>query len=59
MKAILVILLVLAAAVSAVAYGSDVAATIASHAAEPTEPAALLLSGSALLAAAGALRRMV
>ena len=59
MKAILVILLVLAAA-GVLAYGRPVvAATIVSHTPEATEPAALLLSGSILLAAGGALRRLV
>jgi hypothetical protein len=60
MKAILVILLVVLAAASVVGYGRlDVAATVLSHTREATEPAALLLSGSALLAVAGALRRLV
>jgi hypothetical protein len=59
MKAILVTLIVLAAAVSVIAYGpSDVAATIVSHSPGTTEPAALLLSGAGLLAAAGVLRRV-
>jgi hypothetical protein len=58
MKAILVTLLVLIAAATVVAYGRpEVAATILSHTPEPTEPAALLLSGSVLLAVGGALRR--
>ena len=56
MKAILVILLVLLAAASVVGYGR---LDVASRTRETTEPAALLLSGSALLAVAGALRRLV
>jgi hypothetical protein len=60
MKAILVILFVLLAAASVIAYGRpDVAARIISQTRNTTEPAALLFSGSALLAAAGAFRRFV
>lgn len=60
MKAILVTLLVLIAAASVLAYRRpDVGATIVSYTPEATEPVALLLSGSILLAAGGALRRLV
>ena len=59
MKAILVTLLVLIAAATVVAYAHpEVATTILSHTPEATEPAALLLSGSVLLALGGALRRL-
>lgn len=58
MKAVQVILALVVAA-TALAYGrGDVAETIVSHASAANEPAALLLSGSALLALAGALRRL-
>ena len=55
MKAILVTLLVLAAAVSVIAYGGG---AIVSPTPGPTEPAALLLSGAGLLVVAGVLRRL-
>jgi len=58
MKAILVIVLVLAAAASVIAYGrAEVAATIVSHTPGTTEPTALLLYGAGLLLVAGVLRR--
>jgi hypothetical protein len=60
MKAFLILLLVIAAAVSVVAYGRvNVATTFVSQTREAAEPTALLLSGSALLAVASALRRLV
>jgi hypothetical protein len=59
MKALLVILLVLLAAATAVAYGrADVLTAVVSHTSSTGEPAVLLLSGSALLGLAGALRRI-
>jgi hypothetical protein len=60
MKVFLVFLLVLVAAATAFAYGhsgvSAGASAVASQAV--TEPTALLLSGSALLGLAGAVRRL-
>jgi hypothetical protein len=62
MKVLVVCVLVLLAAATALAYGhSSVTAgvsAVASHAARPTEPGVLLLSGSALLAAAGLVKRL-
>jgi hypothetical protein len=61
MKAFVVIMLVLLAAATAVAYGRvDMAAGMASmvaHTSQADEPISLLLSGSALIGLAGALRR--
>ena len=61
MKALVVLILVILAAASLVAYGrADVAAGMAavvSHTSQADEPVALLLSGSALIGLAGALRR--
>jgi hypothetical protein len=61
MKVFVVMMLVLLAAASAVAYGrADVAAGMASvvaHTSQADEPIWLLLSGSALIGLAGALRR--
>jgi hypothetical protein len=60
MKVLLVVVIVLIAAATALAYGlAGVTAgvsAVASHAS--TEPTALLLSGSALLGIAGAVRRL-
>jgi hypothetical protein len=60
MKVLLVFVIVLIAAATALAYGhAGVTAgvsAVASHAS--TEPTALLLSGSALLGIAGAVRRL-
>ena len=57
MKASLVLILTAAAAATALAYGpADMAAAVAAPA-WPGEPTALLLSGSALIGVAGALRR--
>jgi hypothetical protein len=60
MKVILVLVLMLVAAATALAYGhpsvSEGVTAVASH--SFTEAAALLLSGSALLGIAGAVRRM-
>jgi len=61
MKVFLVLLLVILAAASALAYGGvDVVAgmaAVASHGSSADEPVALLLSGSLLIGLAGALRR--
>ncbi len=61
MKALLILAFVLVVAATALAYGhAGVAAGVAamaSAAPEPSEPAALLISGGALLAIASALRR--
>ena len=63
MKALLMLTLMLLVAATALAYGrADVAAgvsTVAAYTPHASEPAALLLSGSALLGLAGALRRLV
>jgi hypothetical protein len=57
MKGLLVITIVLLAAMTVLAYGhADVASAVADTW-WPGEPATLLLSGSALLGVAGALRR--
>lgn len=57
MKGLLVLTLTALAAATALAYGTaDVAAAV-SNPAWPGEPTALLLSGSVLIGAAGALRR--
>lgn len=63
MKALLVLVLVLMAAATAFAYGSDVAAGMSVVAsATPqmviTEPMVMLLSGGLLLVLAGAVRRL-
>ena len=59
MKALFVLLLVLLAAATAVAYSrADVRTAVVSHTSSATEPTALLLSGSALLGLAAALRRL-
>jgi hypothetical protein len=60
MKVVLVCVLVLIAAATALAYGQPgVSAGVTAVVSEAwTEPAALLLSGSALLGIAGAIRRM-
>jgi len=62
MRAFLVLAIVLVAAATALAYGhagvSASVSAVASHASQPTEPAVLLLSGSALLGLAGAVRRL-
>jgi hypothetical protein len=61
MKALVVLVLVIVAAASLVAYGrADVAAGMAAvvdHTPHTNEPIALLLSGSGLIGLAGALRR--
>ena len=60
MKAFVVMMLVLLAAASAVAYGPGDMAAMASmvaHTSQADEPLWLLLSGSALIGLAGALRR--
>jgi hypothetical protein len=63
MKAFVVMILVLLAAASAVTYGrADMAAGVASmvaHTAQADEPIWLLLSGTALIGLAGALRRSI
>lgn len=63
MKALLVLALVLMAAATAFAYGSDVATGMSVVAAATptvviTEPLAMLLSGGLLLAVAGVVRRL-
>ena len=64
MKALVVLIVIFTAlaAATAIAYArTDVAvtvATITARAARPDEPIALLLSGSTLIAVAGALRRL-
>ena len=59
MKVVLVFVIGLLAAVTALAYGqADRGAGIADVVALWTEPAALLLSGGALLGIAGAVRRL-
>jgi len=60
MKALIVLILVSLAAGTAMAYGrADVAVglSVVSHTPRAAEPIALLLSGSALIGLAGALRR--
>ena len=61
MKALLILAFVLVVCATALAYGHPGVAAgmtaVASSAPHPSEPATLLLSGGALLAAAGALRR--
>lgn len=63
MKALLVLALIVFAAATALAYGhADVAAGVrdaVSHTSWPTEPTALLISGSALIGLGGALRRFM
>jgi hypothetical protein len=61
MKAVIVLLLVLLAAASVVAYGRAEAAGLAVsvlHPYQPDESISLLLSGSALIMLAGAVRRL-
>jgi hypothetical protein len=60
MKAVIVPMLVLLAAATAVAYGHTDAAGIAAalQTSQPDEAVSLLLSGSALIGLAGAVRRM-
>jgi hypothetical protein len=59
MKAFLVIVITLAAAAGVMAYSQpDVLETVLSRTRDATEPAALLVSGSALLLIAVALRRL-
>jgi hypothetical protein len=62
MKAMVVLILVLLAAATVVAYGhADMAAGMAAvvaHTSQADEPIALLLSGSALIGLAGAVRRL-
>lgn len=59
MKVFLVFALVLLAAASAFAYGaSDVAREVGDLAFTLTEPAYMVLSGTALILAAGAVRRL-
>ena len=60
MKVVLVFVIVLIAAATAFAYGQSAAATRVTAVVADTwaEPLALLLSGSALLGIAGAVRRM-
>ncbi len=57
MKGLLVIALTLLAAATALAYGHTDIGMSGPEAWWPGEPAALLMSGSALLGVAGALRR--
>jgi hypothetical protein len=61
MKALLILAFILVVAATALAYGHPGVAAgvtaVASTAPHPSEPATMLLSGGALLAAAGALRR--
>ena len=63
MKALLVLVLTVAAAATAFAYGhTDVATSVfvaVAASSRPTEPTTLLISGSALLALGGALRRFI
>lgn len=63
MKALLVLALTVLAAATALAYGqTDVAAgvrDVVEHGSWPTEPAALLLSGSALIGLGGVARRFM
>lgn len=63
MKVLLVVVLVLLVTATALAFGPDMVnagvGAAAAHAADSTgEPAALLISGSALLALAGAVKRL-
>ena len=57
MKGLLVLTLTTLAAATALAYGQSEVATAVVAPAWPGEPATLLLSGSALIGVAGALRR--
>lgn len=63
MKALLVLALTALAAVSALALGHTDVATgvmeVVSQSSWPTEPAALLVSGSVLIGLAGAIRRSI
>jgi len=61
MKAVIVLMLVLLAAATVMAYGHGDTAGIAAavlNSTQPDEPIALLLSGSALIGLAGAVRRL-
>ena len=62
MKALAVLVFVLLAAATALAYGhgglTAGVSVATSHGLRPTEPGMLLLSGSALIAAAGLVRRL-
>jgi hypothetical protein len=59
MKALLALPLVLLAAASALAYGAgDVSRGVSGFSLALTEPGYLLLSGTALIAIAGAVRRL-
>lgn len=60
MKAVIVLMLVLLAAATVVAYGHADAAgfAVALQTSQPDEAVSLLLSGSALIGLAGAVRRM-
>ena len=57
MKALLILGFALAVAATAVTYGYTGVSVVASPLSHPNEPAALLLSGGALLAVASAVRR--
>ena len=59
MKVLLVLALVLLAAASALAYGAgDVARGVSGFAVAISEPTYMLISGTVLIAIAGALRRL-
>lgn len=58
MKGLLVITFTLLVAATALAYAHTEMATLVAESSWPGEPATLLLSGSALLGVAGALRRL-
>jgi hypothetical protein len=57
MKVLLILAFALAVAGTAIAYGYTGVSVVAASPPEPSEPAALLLSGGALLAVAHAVRR--
>jgi hypothetical protein len=57
MKVFVVMMLVLLAAASAAAYGRADIASVVAHTSQAVEPIWLLLSGSALIGLAAALRR--
>lgn len=61
MKVVIVLMLVLVAAATVVAYGHTDAAGMAAavlHSSQPAEPISLLVSGTALIGLAGAVRRL-